>query len=998
MFERLTDRARRVVVLAHDEARMLNHNYIGTEHILLGLIREGEGVAAKALESLGISLEAVRQQVGEIIGQGQQEATLGEGQPVEVFNGQDQQIEEINLQGQQLEEVKGQAQAPSGHIPFTPRAKKVLELSLREALQLDHNHIGTEHILLGLIREGEGVAAQALVKLGAGLSRVRQQVFQLVPKAVIEEAPVVYRALDDFGRNLTQAAREHKLDPVIGREKEIERVMQVLSRRTKNNPVLVGEPGVNKFAVIEGLAQNIVRGDVPENLRDKQLYALDGRSLLTSVLDGSDFEAKLRKAVQDGSIRGDLLLFVDELHVLLRAGAKVAGVDTASIFKPMIARHELQMIGSMTLDDYSNYLEKDGILDGLFQPISVDEPSVAETIEILKGIRDLYEAHHRVSITDAALVAAASLADHFISDRFLPDKAIDLIDEAGSRLWIRRMATPELRELDEQIASIQRMKNSAVDLRDFEEAASLRDRERQLAKQKAERQRQLKASNLDVVMEVDEDLIVQIVAAASNLTASKIRSALPGTGSIEALPAHHSIVDEQVYVLLDDQPVDDADQDLLGAADIAKGIASILNVSRAATPFVLAVDGGWGVGKSTLLHQIESGLPGPPDIVKVRFNAWTAEGENALEGLIKSVLVELDENLLRRWVKRFAKRRRVVGIARLGIVLVARFLGVARLIDELLTRMAVDAQSRNELRSLIHDMLSDWVETNTTRRADRALIVFIDDLDRCTDDVVVSVCEAVKLYLDAPGLIFVIGCDLSVVARGVSESGQRDVSEGHIYLEKIVQVSYRVPIPSKDRVNDLIRGYAQRSGTAALIDETVIDILAERTGRNPRRIKRIINSFVLEHHLNPAWRRPPLGSGQLITAILVQHLYPSFYEWLVSDESGEDSIRDFLDYADVRSKAADPPSAGDAWWSKVSRTFRKHSMPPPERSASERDKERLMSDLKQLEHELPQDFPAFARNEAFVALLRGIGDSPTRMALRSQLINRPLGTEPGSTA
>ncbi|MDQ2748757.1 MAG: AAA family ATPase, partial [Actinomycetota bacterium] len=346
MFERFTDRARRVVVLAQEEARMLNHNYIGTEHILLGLIHEGEGVAAKALESLGISLDAVRQQVEEIIGQGQQ--------------------------------------APSGHIPFTPRAKKVLELSLREALQLGHNYIGTEHILLGLIREGEGVAAQVLVKLGADLNKVRQQVIQLLNGyqskepaggTTSEAAPSTSLVLDQFGRNMTQLAREGKLDPVIGREKEIERLMQVLSRRTKNNPVLIGEPGVGKTAVVEGLAQAIVRGEVPETLKDKQLYTLDLGSLVAGSRYRGDFEERLKKVLKEIRTRGDIIMFIDEIHTLVGAGAAEGAIDAASILKPMLARGELQTIGATTLDEYRKHLEKDAALERRFQPVQVGEPT-----------------------------------------------------------------------------------------------------------------------------------------------------------------------------------------------------------------------------------------------------------------------------------------------------------------------------------------------------------------------------------------------------------------------------------------------------------------------------------------------------------------------------------------------------------------------------------------------------------------------------------------------
>ena len=495
MFERFTDRARRVVVLAQEEARMLNHNYIGTEHILLGLIHEGEGVAAKGLESLGISLEAVRAQVEEIIGQGQQ--------------------------------------APSGHIPFTPRAKKVLELSLREALQLGHNYIGTEHILLGLIREGEGVAAQVLVKLGADLNRVRQQVIQLLSgyqgKETVtqggpaEGTPSTSLVLDQFGRNLTAAAREGKLDPVIGRDLEIERVMQVLSRRTKNNPVLIGEPGVGKTAVVEGLAQAIAKNDVPETLKDKQLYSLDLGALVAGSRYRGDFEERLKKVLKEIKTRGDIILFIDEIHTLVGAGAAEGAIDAASILKPMLARGELQTIGATTLDEYRKHVEKDAALERRFQPIQVKEPSVAHTIEILKGLRDRYETHHRVSITDGALAAAANMADRYVSDRFLPDKAIDLIDEAGSRLRIKRMTAPaELREFDEKIAAARKAKESAIDGQDFEGAAALRDKEKTLIEERTAAEKNWKATDLDKVTEVDEELIAQVLSASTGIPVFKL--------------------------------------------------------------------------------------------------------------------------------------------------------------------------------------------------------------------------------------------------------------------------------------------------------------------------------------------------------------------------------------------------------------------------------------------------------------------------------------------
>ncbi|HKD98148.1 MAG TPA: ATP-dependent Clp protease ATP-binding subunit [Micromonosporaceae bacterium] len=572
MFERFTDRARRVVVLAQEEARMLNHNYIGTEHILLGLIHEGEGVAAKALESLGISLEGVRQQVEEIIGQGQQ--------------------------------------APSGHIPFTPRAKKVLELSLREALQLGHNYIGTEHILLGLIREGEGVAAQVLVKLGADLNRVRQQVIQLLSgyqgkepaaagSAPGEAAPSTSLVLDQFGRNLTQAAREGKLDPVIGRQKEIERVMQVLSRRTKNNPVLIGEPGVGKTAVVEGLAQHIIKGEVPETLKDNQLYTLDLGALVAGSRYRGDFEERLKKVLKEIRTRGDIILFIDEIHTLVGAGAAEGAIDAASILKPMLARGELQTIGATTLDEYRKHLEKDAALERRFQPIQVGEPSLAHTIEILKGLRDRYEAHHRVSITDAALVAAATLADRYISDRFLPDKAIDLIDEAGARMRIRRMtAPPDLRDFDERIAQVRRDKESAIDAQDFERAAQLRDKEKQLLGQKSQREKEWKAGDLDVVSEVDDEQIAEVLANWTGIPVYKLT---------EEETARLLRMEEELHRRIAGQ--DDAVKAVSQA--IRRTRAGLKDPKRPSGSFIFA--GPSGVGKTELSKALAEFLFGTED-------------------------------------------------------------------------------------------------------------------------------------------------------------------------------------------------------------------------------------------------------------------------------------------------------------------------------------------------------------------------------------------------
>jgi ATP-dependent Clp protease ATP-binding subunit ClpC len=571
MFERFTDRARRVVVLAQEEARMLNHNYIGTEHILLGLIHEGEGVAAKALESLGISLEGVRAQVEEIIGQGQQ--------------------------------------APSGHIPFTPRAKKVLELSLREALQLGHNYIGTEHILLGLIREGEGVAAQVLVKLGADLNRVRQQVIQLLSGYQGKEAvqtggpaegtPSTSLVLDQFGRNLTQAAREGKLDPVIGRENEIERVMQVLSRRTKNNPVLIGEPGVGKTAVVEGLAQAIYKNDVPETLKDKQLYSLDLGALVAGSRYRGDFEERLKKVLKEIKTRGDIILFIDEIHTLVGAGAAEGAIDAASILKPMLARGELQTIGATTLDEYRKHVEKDAALERRFQPIQVKEPSVAHTIEILKGLRDRYETHHRVSITDGALAAAANMADRYVSDRFLPDKAIDLIDEAGSRLRIKRMTAPaELREFDDKIASARKEKESAIDGQDFELAATLRDKEKNLIAEKHEAEKNWKATDLDKVTEVDEELIAQVLSLSTGIPVFKLT---------EEETARLLRMEDELHnrVIGQDQAIKALSQ------AIRRTRAGLKDPRRPGGSFIFA--GPSGVGKTELSRTLASFLFGDQD-------------------------------------------------------------------------------------------------------------------------------------------------------------------------------------------------------------------------------------------------------------------------------------------------------------------------------------------------------------------------------------------------
>ena len=578
MFERFTDRARRVVVLAQDEARGLKHNYIGTEHLLLGLISEGEGVAAKALETMGIKGEAVRASVIEIIGEGEK--------PVE------------------------------GHIPFTPRAKRVFELSLREALQLGHNYIGTEHLLLGLLKEGEGVAAQVLTKQGADLAQVRQTVIQMLSgyQRGDEEGRESVGAgvggsggpersnsaiLEQFGRNLTQAARENKLDPVIGRRVEMERVMQVLSRRTKNNPVLIGEPGVGKTAVVEGLAQAIVHGDVPETIKDKQIYSLDMGSLVAGSRYRGDFEERLKKVLKEIRTRGDIILFIDEIHTLVGAGAAEGSIDAAQMLKPMLARGELQTIGATTNDEYRKYIEKDAALERRFQPVKVEEPSVDETVEILKGLRDRYEAHHRVIITDAAIQAAAELADRYISDRFLPDKAIDLVDEAGARLRIRRMtAPPELRELDEKIAEVRRNKEAAIDDQDFEKAASLRDEESKLSDERKAKEEAWKGGESDEIAEVGDQEIAEVLAMSTGIPVVRLTQ----TETAKLLK-----MEEELHKRVIGQ--DEAVKAL--AQSIRRTRSGLKDPNRPGGSFIFA--GPTGVGKTELAKALAEFLFGDED-------------------------------------------------------------------------------------------------------------------------------------------------------------------------------------------------------------------------------------------------------------------------------------------------------------------------------------------------------------------------------------------------
>ncbi|MDO8223405.1 ATP-dependent protease ATP-binding subunit ClpC [Bacillus cabrialesii] len=490
MFGRFTERAQKVLALAQEEALRLGHNNIGTEHILLGLVREGEGIAAKALQALGLGSDKIQKEVESLIGRGQE---------------------------------------MSQTIHYTPRAKKVIELSMDEARKLGHSYVGTEHILLGLIREGEGVAARVLNNLGVSLNKARQQVLQLLgsnetgSSAAGTNSNANTPTLDSLARDLTAIAKEDSLDPVIGRSKEIQRVIEVLSRRTKNNPVLIGEPGVGKTAIAEGLAQQIINNEVPEILRDKRVMTLDMGTVVAGTKYRGEFEDRLKKVMDEIRQAGNIILFIDELHTLIGAGGAEGAIDASNILKPSLARGELQCIGATTLDEYRKYIEKDAALERRFQPIQVDQPSADESIQILKGLRDRYEAHHRVSITDDAIEAAVKLSDRYISDRFLPDKAIDLIDEAGSKVRLRSFTTPpNLKELEQKLDEVRKEKDAAVQSQEFEKAASLRDTEQRLREQVEDTKKSWKEKQGQENSEVTVDDIAMVVSSWTGVPVSKI--------------------------------------------------------------------------------------------------------------------------------------------------------------------------------------------------------------------------------------------------------------------------------------------------------------------------------------------------------------------------------------------------------------------------------------------------------------------------------------------
>src|SRR5256884_895795 len=572
MFERFTERARQVVVLAQEEARILKHNYIGTEHILLGLLREEEGLAARVLESLDITVEEVRAQVARIVGQGDEVTT--------------------------------------GQIPFTPRAKKVLELALREALSLGHNYIGTEHILLGLVRENEGVAARILLDFDADAEKIRNEIIRMLSGPGRRQGGAASQGsgekgkssklLDQFGRNLTKQAQEGKLDPVVGRQTEIERVMQILSRRTKNNPVLIGEPGVGKTAVVEGLASRISSGQVPDLLKGKQIYTLDLAALVAGSKYRGEFEERLKKVMKEITQRGDIILFIDELHNLVGAGAAEGAIDAASILQPALARGELQTLGATTLDEYRKYLERDAALERRFQQVRVEEPTVDDSVQILRGLRDRYGAHHRVTITDDALKAAAELSDRYSQDRHLPDKAIDLIDEAASRLRIKSMsAPPRYRELEDEIERVRKEKEASIENQEFEKAASLRDKERKLTQKKRELEEQWRSSeNQEEQPQVGEEEIADIVSMWTGIPVFKLTEAESARLVRMEEELHKRVIGQEEAIVA-------------VAKSIRRARAGIKDPKRPTGSFIFL--GPSGVGKTELARTLAEFLFGDED-------------------------------------------------------------------------------------------------------------------------------------------------------------------------------------------------------------------------------------------------------------------------------------------------------------------------------------------------------------------------------------------------
>lgn len=956
MMERFTDRARRAVVLAQEQAKSLGASIIGAEHLFLAVIYEHEGIAAQALAELGVTELNVRT---------------------------------ILLNRQNGDEGQSGAQADIG-----PVMKNTLELSLREALQLGNNYIDTEHLLLAIMRVNDETVTQILAAQNVDPQQVRDKVVELWSKnnetrrkGQVRRPTTKENVLYKFGRDLTAAASEGQVDPVIGRNEEFGHLIEILAQRTNSIPILVGEPGINKTAVAERLAEAIVSNDVPPTLRKKTLYKLPLAPLVDPAVNATHASELVDRLKSESNI----VLFIDEIHYLFPDDTNQELKNYLADLKSLIMDGGFPIIGATTLQDYHKYIEKSANLGRKFQTIKVDEPSEGHAIEILKGTRSELEAHHRLSITDDALEAAAVLGHRYIRQSYLPENAIELLDRAGARLRIKYLtASPEIQSCDKHILDVKRKKEAAIDGQDYEQAALLRSEEQQLLAKREVLDRDWRQRG-DDLGELDAKTVVQIASELSGVSTKRLEATLDKVirGVTRSSPSHPEQASQ--YRLLGDQPLQGASGDLLETLSKAKEIASIINRSRNLSSFVLAIDGSWGAGKSTLLNQINMCLKSEPNIRTVHFNAWTAQRDDALETLIKSVLLEMDKNLLRKGYNKLKGKKHITFFGKLLVGVSARIFGVNKLVDQFWEQLQVDAKVRNEVNTTLFDMLDSWTKNVPTGSPRNALVVFVDDLDRCPDEVVMRVCEAIKLYLDAPGLLFVIGCDISGLAQGVARSVGGEAQRGHQYLEKIVQVVHRVHSLSAAKTKRLVDGFAVNAGVGGLMDENVLDILCERASRNPRQIKRVINSFVLESHLNPSWCAPPLGSDLLVISIIMQHLYADFFNWIVSGDSGSDPIGDFLDYVEVRSRIFDPPPINDAWWSTVNDLFRSHGFATPDRSAS--NLEELTLAFASLEKRLPKHFPNLFDDVAFISLLRGVGDEETRIALRYQLTNEPMQTE-----
>lgn len=933
---------------------MLNHDYIGTEHILLGLSHLSDSGAGKALEAFETSLDALRVKVLEILTEGEQVA-------------------------------------PS-HIPWSPRAKRVLELAVREALQLAYTYVSTEHILLGLVREGEGLAAQVLTSAGVDLVHLREAVARLRPleAAVIADGSDYAGSvlLDKFGRDLTQAARDGALRMVVGRESELTHVMEVLSRRARTTPVLIGEPGVGKSAVLAALAEAIVGDDVPESLRGKTVYQVSF-DLLDGMSEAStkDLATQVRELL---SKRDDIILCVDGVEGLVTLDKASPAGQLAQVLRSLVIGGTAQLVGETTVHQFRKHLQTDAQIAKMVQAIPVGEPDVPLTVEILKGLRDTYEAHHRVSITTDALKTAAVLADRYVNDRCLPGKAIDLLDEAGARRAVEMLQPPQrIVDLDDRIRETREVKEEALDRQDFEQAARLRDQEKQLTVEREQHAAAWRVADMRPVMQIGAKEVQEVIARRKGLRDHDLENLLGEVGT-DSKPSE--VWAPSAMSLLGDSATSSAEMDLLRSAELAAGVASLIIASRTSAPLVIGVDAGWGMGKSTLLKLIDVQLAANTDITRAWYNAWTSRGEGALEGVIKTVLGELDSNVVRKSLRRFSNAKRTAMLTRILVGIAARFVGLNRLIDNVWEELSINAKSRNEIHGLIEGMLTDWIANGADAGGGRVLVVFVDDLDRCPDDSVVEICEAIKLYLDVPGLMFILACDQSVIAQRTSRVLGANPETGRAYLEKIVQVSYRLPAPNDEQVQALIEGYARQAGTSEFLDRTARQFLVEHTGRNPRRIKRIINSIVIEGRMSPEWSRAPLSPRQLVAAVLLQHLRPDFYEYLVAEDSGDDPITDFLQYVELRERSLQPPLPDNAWWVGVERLSDRFGMSGIERS--QESTEHLQRLISALEKEFPSSFSELARNRSLRSLLEQIGGRREYQALRRQLRTRPLSAEP----